>query len=53
MYQVMVESFVNGDDSINYRCRLWPSQHKGICRVIDSLNYSESERQRHLADPGI
>ncbi|MGL4752699.1 MAG: alpha-amylase family glycosyl hydrolase [Aeromonadaceae bacterium] len=40
MYQIMVESFVNGDDSINYGVGYGPSQHKGDLRgIINSLDY--------------
>jgi cyclomaltodextrinase len=43
MYQVMVESFVNGDDSINYNVGYGPSNHKGDLQgVIDSLDYIKS-----------
>lgn len=43
MYQVMVESFVNGDDSINYNTGYGPSNHKGDLQgVIDSLDYIKS-----------
>jgi len=43
MYQVMVESFVNGDDSINYNAGYGPSHHKGDLQgVIDSLDYIKS-----------
>ena len=40
IYQVMVESFVNGDDSINYDEGYGTSHHKGDLQgVIDSLDY--------------
>lgn len=43
MYQVMVESFVNGDDSINYNVGYGPSNHKGDLQgIIDSLDYIKS-----------
>ena len=40
MFQVMVEAFQNGDDSINYDTGWGPSNHKGDLQgVIDSLDY--------------
>ncbi|MGL4206481.1 MAG: alpha-amylase family protein [Aeromonadaceae bacterium] len=43
MYQVMVESFVNGDDTINYDVGYGPSQHKGDLQgIINSLDYIKS-----------
>lgn len=40
MFQVMVEAFQNGDDSINYGTGWGPSNHKGDLQgVIDSLDY--------------
>ena len=43
MYQVMVESFVNGDDTINYNVGYGPSNHKGDLQgIIDSLDYIKS-----------
>ena len=40
MFQVMVEAFQNGDDSINYNVGWGPSNHKGDLQgVIDSLDY--------------
>ena len=40
MYQVMVEAFVNGDDTINYNTGYGPSNHKGDLQgIIDSLDY--------------
>ncbi len=43
MYQVMVEAFVNGDDTINYNVGYGPSNHKGDLQgIIDSLDYIKS-----------
>ncbi|WED29969.1 pullulanase-type alpha-1,6-glucosidase [Vibrio sp. DW001] len=43
IYQVMVESFVNGDDTINYEQGYGSSHHKGDLQgVIDSLDYIRS-----------
>ncbi|PWI33959.1 glycosidase [Vibrio albus] len=43
VYQVMMESFVNGDDSINYDQGYGTSHHKGDLQgVIDSLDYIKS-----------
>lgn len=43
VYQVMMESFVNGDDSINYDQGYGPSHHKGDLQgVINSLDYIKS-----------
>lgn len=43
MYQIMVEAFVNGDDSINYNVGYGPSNHKGDLQgIIDSLDYIKS-----------
>lgn len=43
MYQVMVESFVNGDDSINYDVGYGPSNHKGDLQgIINNLDYIKS-----------
>ncbi|HWV16263.1 MAG TPA: alpha-amylase family glycosyl hydrolase [Cellvibrio sp.] len=43
MYQVMVESFVNGDDSINMNTGYGTSHHKGDLQgVIKSLGYIKS-----------
>ncbi len=40
MYQIMVEAYVNGDDSINYNTGYGPSEHKGDLQgIIDSLDY--------------
>jgi cyclomaltodextrinase len=40
IYQVMVESFVNGDDTINYNVGYGPSNHKGDLQgIINSLDY--------------
>lgn len=40
MYQIMVEAFNNGDDSINYGVGYGTSNHKGdIQGVIDELDY--------------
>ena len=40
IYQIMVESFVNGDDSINYDVGYGPSMHKGDLQgIINSLDY--------------
>ncbi|MGN0902721.1 MAG: alpha-amylase family glycosyl hydrolase [Succinivibrio sp.] len=40
IYQIMVESFNNGDDSINYDIGLGPSNHKGDLQgIIDALPY--------------
>jgi Glycosidases len=40
MYQVMVEAFANGDDSINYGVGYGPSDHKGDLQgIINSLDY--------------
>ena len=40
IYQIMVESFVNGDDSINYGVGYGPSDHKGDLQgIINSLDY--------------
>ncbi|MGN1281581.1 MAG: alpha-amylase family glycosyl hydrolase [Succinivibrio sp.] len=40
IYQIMVESFNNGDDSINYNIGLGPSYHKGDLQgIIDALPY--------------
>lgn len=43
MYQVMVESFVNGDDSIGHGTGYGTSHHKGDLQgIIDSLDYIQS-----------
>ena len=43
MYQVMVESFVNGDDTINYDVGYGPSNHKGDLQgIIKNLDYIKS-----------
>ncbi|PKG40463.1 glycosidase [Psychromonas sp. Urea-02u-13] len=43
MYQVMVESFVNGDDSIGHGTGYGTSHHNGdIQGIIDSLEYIQS-----------
>ncbi|MCL9774874.1 alpha-amylase family glycosyl hydrolase [Vibrio methylphosphonaticus] len=43
IYQVMVESFVNGDDSIGHGTGYGTSHHKGdIQGIIDSLDYIQS-----------
>ena len=43
MYQVMVEAFVNGDDTINYGVGYGPSDHKGDLQgIINSLDYIKS-----------
>ncbi len=43
IFQIMVESFRNGDDSINYNVGYGTSDHKGdIQGVIDSLDYIKS-----------
>lgn len=43
MYQIMVEAFVNGDDTINYSVAYGPSQHKGDLQgIINSLDYIKS-----------
>lgn len=43
MYQIMVEAFANGDDSINYNVGYGPSNHKGDLQgIIDSLDYIKS-----------
>ena len=43
IYQIMVESFQNGDDSINYNIGLGPSDHKGDLQgVINALPYIRS-----------
>ena len=43
MYQVMVESFVNGDDTINYDVGYGPSNHKGDLQgIINNLDYIKS-----------
>ena len=43
MYQVMVEAYVNGDDTVNYNTGYGPSNHKGDLQgVIDSLDYIKS-----------
>ena len=43
MYQVMVEAFANGDDSINYGVGYGPSDHKGDLQgIINSLDYIKS-----------
>ena len=40
IYQIMVESFVDGDNSVNYNVGWGPSQHKGDLRgIIQSLPY--------------
>ncbi|MCD8547649.1 MAG: glycosidase [Aeromonadaceae bacterium] len=40
MYQIMVEAYVNGDDSINYDTGYGPSKHKGDLQgIVDSLDY--------------
>lgn len=40
IYQIMVESFINGDDSINYSIGFGPSEHKGDLQgVINALPY--------------
>lgn len=40
MYQIMVEAFSNGDDSINYGVGYGPSDHKGDLQgIINSLDY--------------
>ncbi|MDN2482524.1 alpha-amylase family glycosyl hydrolase [Vibrio agarivorans] len=42
-YQIMVESFVNGDDSIGHGTGYGTSHHKGDLQgIIDSLDYIES-----------
>lgn len=42
-YQIMVEAFVNGDDSINMNTGYGTSQHKGDLQgVINSLDYIKS-----------
>ena len=46
MYQIMVEAFNNGDDTINYDVGYGTSNHKGdIQGVIDQLNYIILERR--------
>ena len=43
IYQIMVESFVNGDDSIGHGTGYGTSHHKGDLQgIIDSLDYIES-----------
>ncbi|MEZ7861112.1 MAG: alpha-amylase family glycosyl hydrolase [Aeromonadaceae bacterium] len=43
MYQIMVEAYVNGDDTINYNVGYGPSNHKGDLQgIIDSLDYIKS-----------
>ena len=43
MYQIMVESFVNGDDTIGHGTGYGTSHHKGDLQgVIDSLDYIQS-----------
>lgn len=43
IYQVMVESFLNGDDSINYDTGYGPSDHKGDLKgVIKAIPYIKS-----------
>lgn len=43
LYQVMVESFVNGDDSIGHGTGYGTSHHKGDLQgIIDSLEYIQS-----------
>lgn len=43
IYQVMVESFQNGDDSINYNTGYGPSDHKGDLQgVINAIPYIKS-----------
>lgn len=43
LYQVMVEAYVNGDDSINYNTGYGPSAHKGDLQgIINSLDYIKS-----------
>ncbi|MGF1734536.1 alpha-amylase family glycosyl hydrolase [Photobacterium satsumensis] len=43
IYQVMVESFVNGDDAIGHGTGYGTSHHKGDLQgIIDSLDYIES-----------
>lgn len=43
IYQIMVESFLNGDDSVNYNIGLGPSDHKGDLQgVINALPYIKS-----------
>ncbi len=53
-YQVMVESFVDGDGSANYGVGYGPSQHNGDLRGSSTAwTHQEPQRQRHLADPGV
>lgn len=43
IYQVMVESFQNGDDTINYNVGYGPSDHKGDLQgIINSIPYIKS-----------
>lgn len=43
IYQIMVESFVNGDNSIGHGTGYGTSHHKGDLQgIIDSLDYIES-----------
>lgn len=43
IYQIMVESFVNGDDSIGHGTGYGTSHHKGDLQgIIDSLDYIQS-----------
>lgn len=43
IYQVMVESYINGDDTINYNTGYGTSHHKGDLQgIINSLDYIKS-----------
>ena len=43
IYQVMVESFQNGDDTINYNVGYGPSDHKGDLQgIINAIPYIKS-----------
>lgn len=43
IYQIMVESYINGDDSINYNTGYGSSSHKGDLQgIINSLDYIKS-----------
>ena len=55
MYQVMVESFVDGDPNRNYNAGYGTSHHKGDIRgIINSLDYIQRPGiERGLAHAGV
>jgi hypothetical protein len=53
-YQVMVESFVDGDGSANYGVGYGPSRHNGDLQDHRQPGpHQEPQRQRHLAHAGV